>query len=119
MKTSEKIKHLRTSKGLSQEALGDLVGVKKAVISKYETGRVVNIKRSTLQRLADALGVNPADLLDDVEHTPSMDLTASELSLLESFRLLDDVDQAKASSYIDGLLSNDKYIKTVVDNSVG
>lgn len=69
MKTSEKIKQLRLSKGLSQEALGDIVGVKKAAINKYETGRVVNIKRSTLQKLADALDVMPADLLDDDEAT--------------------------------------------------
>lgn len=67
MKTSEKIKKLRTAKNLSQEALGELVGVQKAAINKYETGRVRNIKRSTLQKLANALGVAPADLLDDEE----------------------------------------------------
>ncbi len=67
MKTSDKIKSLRIAKGLSQESLGDLVGVKKAAINKYETGRVVNIKRTTLQKLAVALGVTPADLLDDSE----------------------------------------------------
>ena len=79
MKTSEKIKALRNEKGLSQEALGALVGVKKAAINKYETGRVVNIKRSTLQKLADALGVSPADLLDDAEQrhpTPTYDAAA-------------------------------------------
>jgi len=65
MKTSDKIKQLRIAKGLSQEALGEMVGVKKAAINKYETGRVVNIKRSTLQKLATALGVSAADLLDD------------------------------------------------------
>ena len=67
MKTSEKIKKLRIEKGLSQEALGELVGVKKAAINKYETGRVVNIKKSMLQQLAEALDVRPADLLDDIE----------------------------------------------------
>ena len=71
MKTSEKIRQLRISKGLSQEALGDLVGVKKAAINKYETGRVVNIKRSTLQKLANVLDVAPADLLDDAEQRVS------------------------------------------------
>ncbi|MBR2620095.1 MAG: helix-turn-helix domain-containing protein [Firmicutes bacterium] len=65
MKTSDKIKQLRIAKGLSQEALGEMVGVKKAAINKYETGRVINIKRSTLQKLATALGVSAADLLDD------------------------------------------------------
>lgn len=67
MKTSEKIKTLRLSKGLTQEELGNMVGIKKAAINKYETGRVVNIKRSTLKSLADALGVAPVDLLDDEE----------------------------------------------------
>lgn len=47
MKTSEKIKELRISKGLSQEQLGELIGVKRAAINKYETGRVVNIKRTS------------------------------------------------------------------------
>lgn len=78
MKTSEKIKTLRQQKGISQEALGELVGVKKAAINKYETGRVVNIKRSTLQKLADALGVLPADLLDDPETPSSTTITSSE-----------------------------------------
>ena len=72
MKTSEKIKQLRIEKGLSQEALGELIGVKKAAINKYETGRVVNIKRSTLQKLANALDVRPADLLDDEESSKTM-----------------------------------------------
>lgn len=65
MTTAEKIKYLRLKKGLSQEALGELIGVQKAAINKYETGRVVNIKRTTLKNLASALGVTPADLLDD------------------------------------------------------
>lgn len=67
MKTAEKIKLLRLSKGLTQEELGNMVGIKKAGINKYETGRVVNIKRTTLKKLADALGVAPVDLLDDEE----------------------------------------------------
>lgn len=65
MKTAEKMKLLRLRKGLTQEELGKAVGVQKAAINKYETGRVVNIKRTTLQNLAAALGVTPAELLDD------------------------------------------------------
>ena len=69
MKTADKIKYLRTQKGLTQEELGRIVGVQRAAINKYEKGTVVNIKRSTLQKLADALGVLPVDLLDDEEAT--------------------------------------------------
>ena len=69
MNTSEKIRYLRLNKGLSQEELGKMVGLQKAAINKYETGRVVNIKKSMLQKLASALDVQPADLLDDTEET--------------------------------------------------
>ena len=69
MKTADKIKYLRIQKGLTQEELGKMVGVQRAAINKYEKGPVVNIKRSTLQKLADALGVLPVDLLDDEEAT--------------------------------------------------
>jgi len=64
MTTGEKIRRLRQEKGLTMEELGNMVGVKKAAIHKYETGLVVNIKRSTLTRLAQALEVNPEYLLD-------------------------------------------------------
>ncbi|MDO4870392.1 MAG: helix-turn-helix domain-containing protein [Bacillota bacterium] len=72
MKTSDKIRQLRIEKGLSQEALGELVGVKKAAINKYETGRVVNIKHATLIRLADALGVEPVDLLESTDSSTAV-----------------------------------------------
>ena len=65
MKTAEKIKALRLQKGMTQEELGRAVGVQRAAINKYEKGSVVNIKRSVLQGLADALGCAPVDLLDD------------------------------------------------------
>ena len=67
MKTAEKIKTLRIQKGLTQEELGKACGLQRAAINKYEKGTVVNIKRSVLQKLADALGVAPVDLLDDDE----------------------------------------------------
>ncbi len=88
MNTSEKIRQLRIAKGLSQEALGELVGVKKAAINKYETGRVVNIKKSMLVKLADAFDVLPADLLDDVEEkqfTPLYEAAAGEGRLNDGY----------------------------------
>lgn len=73
MKTADKIKKLRLEKGLSQEQLGEFVGLQKAAINKYETGRVVNIKRSTLQKFAEIFDVSPAQLLDDSELVNSID----------------------------------------------
>ena len=61
------IKDARLAKGLTQEELGNLVGVQKSAIAKYENGRVVNIKRSTLKNLADALDLKPNQLLGESE----------------------------------------------------
>ena len=57
------IRDARLKKGLTQSELGEKVGVQKSAIAKYENGRVVNIKRSTLQGLADVLGLNPSVLV--------------------------------------------------------
>ena len=63
MTTGEKIKQLRKQLGMTQEELGNLIGVQKAAINKYETGVVVNLKQSTIAALAHALHVSPIDLL--------------------------------------------------------
>ena len=59
----EKIRRLRTEKKLSQEELGEKIGVQKAAIYKYENSLVVNLKRSTIDKLANALDVPPAYLM--------------------------------------------------------
>ena len=61
--TGAKIKELRTALGITQQELGDMIGVQKAAINKYETGIVVNLKRSTIAKLADALHTTPAYLM--------------------------------------------------------
>lgn len=63
MTTGEIIKTLRQKKGLSQEELGKLVGVKKAAINKYETGLVVNLRRDVIQKLASALNTTPTVIM--------------------------------------------------------
>ena len=65
--TGEKIKQLRKQLGLTQEELGNLVGVQKAAINKYETGVVVNLKQATIASLAKALHVSPVELLSPEE----------------------------------------------------
>lgn len=63
MDIGQKIRNARIAKGLTQEQLGNLVGLQKSAIAKYENGRVVNIKRSTLQKLAQALDLKGSDLI--------------------------------------------------------
>ena len=63
MDMGTRIRDARLAKGMTQEELGKLVGVQKSAIAKYEKGRVVNIKRSTLQKIAGALNMNPTNLI--------------------------------------------------------
>ena len=101
MKTADKIRQLRLSKNLSQEALGEMVGVKKAAINKYETGRVVNIKRTTLQKLADALGVSPADLLDDKEESNVIPVSIGKTVSIPVYGRIPAGSPAEAMEYIE------------------
>lgn len=63
MVMEKKIKYLREQKGLTQEELGNLLGLKKAAINKYETGVVKSIKHSTIEKMAEIFEVTPASLL--------------------------------------------------------
>ena len=63
MKTvGDKIRERRIELGMTQEELGNKVGVQRAAINKYEKNIVENIKRSTQEKLAEALGLSPAEL---------------------------------------------------------
>ena len=67
MGMGDRIRELRIKSGLTQEELGRLIGVQKSAIRKYEAGAVENIKRSSIQIMADTFGVTPTYLmcLDD------------------------------------------------------
>lgn len=65
MTIGQLIKQSRLNRGLTQEELGELVGVKKSAVAKWENGRVSEIGRSNLQGLAKALGLDPADLIGE------------------------------------------------------
>ena len=69
--TGERIKKLRKEKGLTQEQLGKLLGVKKSAIAKYENNRVENLKKETIQKLSDIFEVPASYFLgiDDNDQT--------------------------------------------------
>lgn len=52
MTMGERIKALRHDKNLTQEALGEILGIQKAAVQKYEKGTVKNIKRDTLIKMS-------------------------------------------------------------------
>ena len=81
METRKKTREARIAKGLTQEELGKIVGLQNSAIAKYENGRVVNIKRSTLQKLAIALDLRGSDLIienEPIESVPTCCLSCSQ-----------------------------------------
>lgn len=71
MNIGNKIKAARIAKGMTQEELGKCLGVQKSAIAKYESGRVVNIKRSTLKKISDILDIRPSELIFDEQKQPA------------------------------------------------
>ena len=54
-----RIKELRTLHEMSQEELGNKVGVQRAAINKYEKGVVENIPIKTIEKIALVFDVSP------------------------------------------------------------
>ena len=52
-----RIKELRQLRGITQDELGSMLGVKKAAVSKYENEKI-NIPTAVLNRLMDIFGVS-------------------------------------------------------------
>ena len=83
MEVGKRIRALRTAKGLTQEELGKLRGVKKAAVQKYENGSVENLKRATVLKLAEIFDVSPSYLMgfDEIETAKSEKLEGIYLNL--------------------------------------
>lgn len=102
------IKKARMDKGLTQEELAEKVGVKKSAVAKWENGRVSEIKRSNLKNLADALGLNPNQLLGDIERDPvgvahelaDIYLDTDLRKMIAEYKTLSSEKQAQVREYV-------------------
>ena len=95
MDLGEKIRKARKEKGMTQQELGNIVGVQKSAIAKYENGRVVNIKRSTLQKIASALDIRPSELI--FTESPK-DTAELHVRILTDVRLMNAIKEYHALS---------------------
>lgn len=62
-KIGKRIKWAREDKNMSQEELGNQLGLNKSSIQRYESGQVQRIKLPILENMAKILNVNPSWLV--------------------------------------------------------
>lgn len=77
---AQRIKELRMKNNLSQEQLAEMLGLQKSAIAKYENGRVVNIKRSTIANMAEIFHCSPSYIMGWETPRPNKN---GQLSLLD------------------------------------
>ncbi len=63
MTVGQYIKELRISRGMSQEELGEMLGVKKAAVQKWECGAVKNLKHDVINGLGRIFNVSPSEFI--------------------------------------------------------
>lgn len=64
MTVGNRIRIKREELGMTMEELGDIIGVQRWTVNKYEKDQI-DMKLSTIRALHDALGISYIDLLDD------------------------------------------------------
>ena len=77
MEVKDIIKKRREELGLTYEQLGNMVGVGKSTVRKWETGLISNMRRDNIVALAKALDVSPALIMGwgDESENNKKDLT--------------------------------------------
>ena len=94
----ETIRHFRRNKGWTQEQLANAVGVKRAVISKYESG-MVSPSYNMVQKIAAALDI------------PVTELVGDEGRIIDEKMLDEELDRAffyKLDEHLAGLTAREK-----------
>lgn len=95
MDIGTKLKERRQALGKTLEDVGKEVGVGKSTVRKWEQGMIKNMRRDKIALLAAALEINPAEIIDYQEQSPTI-LSAAELELITAYRAADDRAQEDA-----------------------
>lgn len=84
MEIGERIKYLRTLADMSQEELGNRIGVQRAAVNKYEKGSVTNIPITTIENIASVFDVSPTYLVGWSD--TSTDTLSAEVKVLQGVK---------------------------------
>lgn len=91
------IRNERLRKGLTQEELGERVGVGKAQISKIESGKGLTIK--TVTKVLDALGMSTSVILQNTQ-TIDKNVIAYVVAAISEFAKTHHISVREANNYL-------------------
>ena len=97
MEIKDLIREKRQELGLTYEQLGNLIGVGKSTVRKWETGMIENMRRDNIIALSKALNISPAILMgwnvNDLsdKDTTNLNYSKEEQQHIEDLRKLNDM----------------------------
>lgn len=96
MFSNVRLKQRRLDMGLTLEEVGNIVGVSRSAVQKYEKGKIINIYTSIVELFAKALRCSPAYLMcwsDEPNETlkkdeilNSTEYTAKERKIIQAYK---------------------------------
>lgn len=124
MEFKDRLKQLRSMKGISQVTLAERLDISKSAIGAYETGDRMP-GREALRKLADYFNVTPSYMLgenDDYMFAPEyMPILQDDrfLAMLDNYYQLNEEGQEIVRNTAAGLVASGQYIKNSTDGMVG
>ena len=89
MTFGEKIKKIRLDRNMTLEQVGEIVGVSKSTVHKWETNDIRNMGRSKIIKLAYALSVEPGYLMGWDDEPEENRYTKEDYALIRMFKNAD------------------------------
>lgn len=100
------LKEKRLEKKLTLEQVGEIVGVGKSTVRKWENGMIENMGRDKIVSLSKALGISPLDILGIGDSENKTDPIKKELN--DIFDLLNSKRQKKVLNFASNQLDEQK-----------
>ena len=122
MTMGDRIRQLRENENMSQEQLGNRLGIGKSAVAKYENGRVENSPRESVLIMASMFNVAPEYLLaytDDekmgflseemIEMGVIKKYGKNVFALLDMFEVMTDKNKDKLLTLSEDIVKSQKY----------
>lgn len=118
MEIKDIIRTKREELNLTYEQLGNMIGVGKSTVRKWETGMIENMRRDNIVALSKALNISPAIIMglenDNTEEKINIKLSKEETTLLKNYNKLNDLGKKEANKRVIEL----RYMPMYCDNEI-